>query len=101
MAMSKKDYELIARHIARSDDRFKTNKDQVAFVKELAAAIAAENTKFRRAFFIRACIPPWVTGTRKQASWDQAIQMARWIDRTTEIKADVEVDTKGEAVKHV
>lgn len=60
MAMSKKDYELIAKVIKESssfDTPFETEARRRDFAHTMAVALAADNPRFNRSLFITAATP--------------------------------------------
>lgn len=76
MAMSKKDYELIARTIQDSRTDFKSNKTHAQFAGYMAYKLAEDNPRFDLARFMQACMPTVWVGSTKEAAWDRVA--AKW-----------------------
>lgn len=73
MSMSNKDYELVAKVVRDSSMNF---PDRITLAETLAIELAADNPRFDQVRFVKACIPTWVIGTRRQNLWDRAVDRA-------------------------
>lgn len=73
MAMSKRDFEVVAETI-RDADTFDGTGDRAEFAVVMANALATTNPRFDRDRFVKACQPTWMVGTTKESLWDRTVR---------------------------
>lgn len=69
--MTRQHFELIARSIADSADRFKSNTAHAEFAADVARELAQTNSAFDRGRFILAAMPSTHVGTRHANAWER------------------------------
>lgn len=74
MAMSKKDYELIAGAFSAAGDAPDCFNHLVEAIDRLTLTFQMDNPRFSPTKFIEACKPTWVPGTRYEKYWDDIIR---------------------------
>lgn len=80
MAMTRKDYQLIADTIQSGAGLFRSNLAHASFATEVAITLNHENANFKPVVFIEACKPRWIPGTKDERHWDAAVAIAKEVN---------------------
>lgn len=75
---TRRDFEAMAAVIRDSETFacFGAERERAQFAAEVATMFAAQNPRFNRERFIRACQPSWVAGTTAEVHYHRRIKEA-------------------------